>query len=142
MTFTLGLASVMFFDNKFLEDSKTIEKTELETTAVVTEQLKFKRISEMSDSKRLVVIYKTLDGQEILSGNFYSLNVKGMKRRIRQAKRIIERKNGRFILEFKDKQGHYYEILQHVIDDSYDFIRAPTLELALEFEEETRCKGG
>jgi hypothetical protein len=129
MTFTLGLASVMFFDNKFLEDSKTIEKTELETTAVVTEQLKFKRISEMSD-------------QEILSGNFYSLNVKGMKRRIRQAKRIIERKNGRFILEFKDKQGHYYEILQHVIDDSYDFIRAPTLELALEFEEETRCKGG
>lgn len=53
---------------------------------------------------------------------------------IRRATRIVERKEGRVVLEFRDAEEKYIEILRYNGGACISFIRAPTLELALEFE--------
>lgn len=143
MTFAFGLASVWFINNKeFVDNSIMNEESEMKNSTIIYVQPRFVKTSDISYSRRSVSIYVSSNGQEVRSGNISSFDGNGLNRRIRQAKKIIEGKDGRFVLEFQDKREHHFEILQYVVDNSYDFIHAPTLELALEFEEVMTCKGG
>ena len=54
--------------------------------------------------------------------------------KINQAKRIVERNDERIILEFEENGNHYFEILRYRGGSCIKFIHAPSLELALEFE--------
>lgn len=83
--------------------------------------------------------YITNDGQHLSEGNecFFGKNKKTGKefnKLINESKKTIERNTERVVLEFEGENGKYFKILYYNGGQCFDFIDAPNLELALEFE--------
>ena len=84
--------------------------------------------------------YVTEDGQEVTEGNnrcnLGDNDATGIEfnQTINRASKVVDWKEERVVLEFQHEGNKYVEILRYSGGSCINFIHAPTLELALEFE--------